>query len=103
MEGPITMTVSTLATLISSVLFVLIQRFLNAQKKREEEREAEKACDNAIILRSLNALGKLTVANAIALRDGKTNGELATALAEYEKIEKEMYDHLVTYHSKSVM
>ena len=102
MEGPITMTVSTLATLISSILLVVIQRFLNAQKKREEERETEKACDNAIILRSLNALGKLTVANAIALRNGKTNGELASALAEYEKIEKEMYDHLVAYHSKSV-
>ena len=102
MEGPITMTVSTLATLISSILLVVIQRFLNAQKKREEERETEKACDTAIILRSLNALGKLTVANAIALRNGKTNGELASALAEYEKIEKEMYDHLVAYHSKSV-
>ena len=102
MEGPITMTVSTLATLVSSVLLIIIQRYLNAQKKREEERETEKACDNAIILRSLNALGKLTVANAIALRDGKTNGELSTALTEYEKIEKEMYEHLVAYHSKSV-
>lgn len=102
MEGPITMTVSTLATLISSVLLIIIQRFLNTQKRREEERETEKACDNAIILRSINALGKLTVANAIALRDGKTNGELSSALAEYEKIEKEMYDHLVAYHSKYV-
>ena len=101
METPITMTISTIATLVSSILVVVLQRFLNAQKKREDERETQKTNDNAIMLRSLNALGKLTVANAIALRDGKTNGELAAALAEYEKIEKEMYDHLIAYHSKS--
>ena len=66
-----------------------------------KKNEIEKAKDNALILRSLNALGKLTVANSIALRDGKTNGELSTALAEYEAIAKEMYDHLITCHSQS--
>jgi hypothetical protein len=78
----------------------IVQRFFNNQKKKEEAKEQQKADENALILRSLNALGKLTVANAIALRDGRTNGEMSSALSEYEKIEKEMYEHLVIYHSK---
>ena len=100
MQTPITLIISTLATLISSVLLCVVQGFLNRQKKREDGREVRKSHDNALILRSLNALGKLTVANAIALRDGKTNGELTAALCEYEKIEKQMYEHLIEHHSK---
>ena len=100
METPITLIISTLATIVSSVLLYVVQRVLNKQYKREEERDTLKSSDNALILRSLNALGKLTVANAIALRDGKTNGELSTALGEYEEIQKKLYEHLVEYHSK---
>lgn len=100
METPITLTISTLTTLISSILLCIVQRFLNRQRKREEERELQKSSDNALILRSLNALGKLTVATALALRDGKTNGELSTALNEYEKVETEMYEHLIEHHSR---
>ena len=36
----------------------------------------------------------MTLANSIALRDGKTNGELKKALAEYEQVNKEMLEFL---------
>ena len=47
------------------------------------------------ILKSVNAIGKLTEANAIAIRDGRTNGELHTALDEYEKVDRELYQYLL--------
>jgi hypothetical protein len=100
MESPIMVIISVASTFTSGVLLFIVQRFFNNQKKKEEAKEQQKADENALILRSLNALGKLTVANAIALRDGRTNGEMSSALSEYEKIEKEMYEHLVIYHSK---
>ena len=100
MESLITLIVSSLATVISSAILFVIKNFLNRQKKRDEEREAQKSSDTALILRSLNALGRLTVATAISLRDGRTDGELSAALGEYEKVEKQMYEHLIDYHSK---
>ena len=93
--------ITFVTTVTSGIVVFLLQRFLTRQRQKEEARDIEKAKDNALILRSLNALGKLTVANSIALRDGKTNGELGSALAEYEAIAKEMYDHLITCHSQS--
>ena len=100
MQTYITLIVSSSATVISSIILLVIKNFLNRQRKRDEEREAQKTSDTALILRSLNALGKLTVATAISLRDGRTNGELNTALGEYEKVEKQMYEHLIEYHSR---
>ena len=100
MQTYITLIVSSFATVISSIILLLIKNFLNRQRKRDEEREAQKTSDTVLILRSLNALGKLTVATAISLRDGRANVELNTALGEYEKVEKQMYEHLIEYHSR---
>ena len=74
----------------------LIQSHLKKQREKEEEREAEKANQMTLIIRTLNSLGKLTVANSIALRDGHTNGELRNALGEYRDVEKDLFDYLTS-------
>ena len=61
-------------------------------------REKEKATETALILRSLIALGKLTVANTLALRDGKSRKEINEALKEYKDIETALYEHLISSH-----
>lgn len=94
--------ITAILTIVSGMILFLIQRFFNDHQQKEQRRVEEQAKDNALILRSIKALGNLTVANSIALRDGKTNGEMKSALAEYETIEKEMYDYIVSYYSKSV-
>ena len=96
MDSLITMAASTAATVISGAVLFLLKKFFNAQKERELHRDRMKARENELILRSLNALGRLCVANCIALRDGRTNGEMSGALCEYEKIEKEMYSYLIS-------
>jgi len=98
--GTIISAVLTAATtVVSGVVLFLVTRFLNRQRSGEERRDAEKAQETVLILQSLNALGKLSVANSIALRDGKTNGEMSAALREVEQMENRLYDYLVTSHA----
>lgn len=100
MNEVITTILTSSATLVSGTILFLLKRFLSNQQKREEERDLSKSKENALVLRSLNALGKLTVANSIALRDGKTNGEMTSALHEYEDVEKELYEYLISSRGK---
>ena len=99
MDTAITLLVTSVASIFSGMVLFLIQRFFKNQQRKNEEREKDKAMQTALILKSLNALGKLTVANSIALRDGKTNGELKSALSEYEVVEKELYEYLISTHN----
>lgn len=99
MDTAITLLITSAASVFSGMVLFLIQRFFKNQQRKDEEREKDKATQTALILKSLNALGKLTVANSIALRDGKTNGELKSALTEYEVVEKELYEYLISTHN----
>ena len=99
MDTVITLLVTSLASIFSGMVLFLIQKHFKKQQKKEDERDKAKAMQTSLILKSLNALGKLTVANSIALRDGKTNGVLKSALAEYEVVEKELYEYLIFAHN----
>lgn len=96
METLFTVLLTSVASVFSGVVLFLIQSHLKKQRKKEEEREAEKANQMTLIIRTLNSLGKLTVANSIALRDGHTNGELKDALKEYKEVETDLFDYLAS-------
>lgn len=102
MEAAMSYILTAVITIVSGLVLFFLQRMLNKQQKAEEERDQKKAQENALILRSINALGNLTVANSIALRDGKTNGEMKTALTEYEEVNKEMYAYIIANCSKTM-
>ncbi len=89
------------ATVASGMILFFLQRFLTRQQKKEEQRDAAKAKETALLFRSLDALGKLSMANGVALRDGKTNGELTLALSEWEKVQRQMYDYLISSHAEN--
>ena len=96
METLFTVLLTSVASIFSGVVLFLIQSHLKKQRKKEEERETEKANQMTLIIRTLNSLGKLTVANSIALRDGHTNGELKDALKEYKEVETDLFDYLAS-------
>lgn len=100
MNTAISLIISSLATIVSGIVLFYLKKMISNHHKTEEERDASKAEETLLILRSLDALGKLTVANSIALRDGKSNGELSSALGEYEKVQAEMYRYLLSSHTK---
>ena len=96
METLFAVLLTSVASVFSGVVLFLIQSHLKKQRKKEEERETEKANQMTLIIRTLNSLGKLTVANSIALRDGHTNGELKDALKEYKEVETDLFDYLAS-------
>lgn len=91
----LTIVLSIMASVISGMALFFLQRFFKRKDKKDEKRDAVKAKENMLIMENIKAVGQLTVANAIALRDGKTNGEMHAALAEYERVEKETYQYLL--------
>lgn len=87
--------ISIVASIISGMVLFFLQSFFKKRAKVEDERENKRHKKDVLILKSINAVGDLTLANSIALRDGKTNGELKKALKEYEESSKEMLDFLI--------
>ena len=79
---------------------LFLQRFFKKKAKKDEARDALKAKENQLILKSIHAVGKLTVANSIALRDGKINGEMHAALEAYQEADGEMYEYLLEQNAK---
>lgn len=96
MELIISSVIGLLATVVSGMAMFFLKRYFTKREERDKAREARMAEENILILRSIHAVGKLTIANSIALRDGKTNGEMTNALSEYEHIERELYNFLLT-------
>ena len=87
--------ISITASIVSGMVLFFLQRFFKNKAKLDEERDAAKRKENLLILKSIDAVGKLTYADSIAIRDGKTNGEMKAAVEAYKKADKELYDFLL--------
>lgn len=87
--------ISITGSVVSGMVLFFLQRFFKNKAKLDEERDAAKRRENLLILKSIDAVGKLTYADSIAIRDGKTNGEMKEAVAAYKKADKELYDFLL--------
>ena len=92
---------AVVSALGGAILFFVQRHFKRMEKHAEcaEERTTKK---DILILKSLKAIGELTVANAIAVRDGKTNGCTAKALKEFESVDKELNAFLLESAVKKV-
>ena len=91
----IAIVISVCASIISGMVLFFLQTYFKKKAKKDDEREARRHKKDVLIIKSLNAVGDLTLANSIALRDGKTNGELKKALKEYESINKEITNFII--------
>lgn len=87
--------ISVVASIVSGMVLFLLQHYFKKRHQEEEKRDAQRHKRDVLVIKSITALGDLTVANSIALRDGKTNGEMKKALHDYEEVNKEMLDFLI--------
>lgn len=87
--------ISVVGAVISGMVLYFLKRFFNKREQKQAEYEKKKAEENRLILKSIDAIGKLTYADAIAIRDGKTNGEMKAAIKAYKEADAQMYDYLV--------
>ena len=72
--------ISIASSIVSGMVLFLLQHYFKKKTKKDEEMDMAKAKENILIIKSIDAVGKLTYANAIAIRDGKTNGEMHEAM-----------------------
>jgi len=91
---------SICASIISGMVLFFLKRYFDRREKEEKERDAVFAKENILILKTIDAVGKLTYADAIAIRDGKTNGEMKEAIEAYKKADQELYEFLLEQNSK---
>lgn len=91
----ISIVLSVCASIVSGMVLFFLQRFFKKRQISEEKREERQHKKDVLMMKSINAIGDLTLANAIAIRDGKTNGELKKALKEYDESSKELLDFLI--------
>ena len=96
----ISIIVSVCASIISGMVLFFLQRVFKKKQKVDEERDRAKAKENMLILKSIDAVGKLTYADAVAIRDGKTNGEMKEAMKAYAEVKDELYEYLLEQNSK---
>ena len=92
--------ISICASIISGMVLFFLKRYFDRREKEEKERDDIFAKENILILKSIEAIGKLTYADAIAIRDGKTNGEMKEAIEAYNKADQELYEFLLEQNSK---
>lgn len=79
-----------------------LQRRQTRREKIEEERDAARARNEALIVKSVGASIALGEAAAIALKNGKCNGETEAALAYARQIKHEQKDFLTEQGIKNL-
>ena len=100
MNSAITLILSIFASVVSGIVLYIVKRYFSTRDKQDKMVREEKKNKSILILRSINAIGKLTTATCIALKDGRTNGEMTTALKDYEEVDKELYNYLLDVNAR---
>lgn len=93
--------ISLIASVLSGTVLFLMKRFFKNKEEVEQQRHAYRVRENMLIIRSIDVIGKLTVANSVALRDNKVNGTMSNALKEYEEVATELYNYLVEINARN--
>lgn len=102
MENIVYIVITSIASIISGILVFMLKNIISKLQQKDIVNKEEHAKEEYLILRSINALGKLTVANSIALRDEKMNSDFGTALSEYREIEKNVPVSDFNTHQKGI-
>jgi hypothetical protein len=90
--------------IIPVALYFFYRKMDKSEKRRdqkEEQRAKARQKENIIIMKSLKSLGHLGEATAIALKDGKINGEMTRALSYYTETKDELNDFLYEQNAKT--
>ena len=96
----ISIIISVATSIFSGIVLLFIKRYFDNKEKIEIEEEKARQKENVLILKSIDAIGRLTYADSIAIRDGKINGEMKDAVQSYIAIKSELYDYLIDQNSK---
>lgn len=96
------------AAIASGLIFplsvLLISRKIDRADKKRESRDEELAearqRESVLIIQSLTAIGHLSEATAIAIKEQKVNGKMDTALKYYTEAKDEMHTYLLQQNAR---
>lgn len=83
--------ITAAASLVVSVILLVLQTINNARTKRAEERNDMAKQESLLSLKMMAANNKLSYACAMAIKRGRPNGEVEEAVEAYEEAKQE-YD-----------
>jgi len=83
-----------IAVAFISGLFSREAKTWKAEQLKAEKRAKLRVQESILSMKLMTANTKLTVATAIAVQEGKSNGKMSEALAEAEKAEREYRDFI---------
>lgn len=90
------------AAIVSGVILALVRvligrlnTWFSQNDAKDEAREKARRQESIIVMHSIQAIGHLSEAVAIAQKNGHTNGHTDTALDYYAKARDEMNDYLL--------
>lgn len=87
-----------ITSLAVAIILAIFNRSLNKKQKKRDEAEVKRQeiykKESALQLTMLFSIGKLCYATAIAVRDGKTNGEMKDGLKTYKEA-KSKYNNFI--------
>lgn len=92
--------ISSVASIISGMVLFLLQHYIKQRHNEDGKLKEENNKKDILILKSLNALGKLAVSNSNVLKNAEQEGDAKNALNDYNKVSNEMMDFLIENSSK---
>lgn len=97
-----TIIAAVLPSIVSGLFFLVINRKISRADKRREENDTCREKSQILILKSIGAAIALGEATALALQNGKTNGETEKALAYATQVKHEQKDFLTEVAAKTL-
>ena len=94
--------ITAIVSTASGSIVYFVRKHFKKLEKYAEEGEIKRAKKDLLVLKSLKAIGELCVANAIAIRDGKSNGCTKEALKAFEEVDKELNEFLMYSVAQSI-
>lgn len=88
--------ISVLGSVVSGTALYFLKRYFDKRDRKDEQTETRRHEKDKLLFKSIKSVGDLAAASATALVSGKPNGECHKALADYDKIDKEVYDFLIS-------
>jgi len=82
--------ICTVVSALGGALLYFLQRHFKRMEKYAEASEDRRTKKDLLVLKSLKAIGDLTCANAIAIKQGHCNDEVDAAKKSFEAVEKEL-------------
>ena len=87
--------------LVQTVMVAVINGMFSREKKHRQKinesvdrRASLRAEESMLAMRMMSANTSLTIATALALQEGRTNGKMTTALVEAERAQLDYYEFI---------